>query len=56
MTTRTRYAELLQALETTLAHAEEMLMDEFKTDDLSDWPWVQEARAAIANARRRRTP
>jgi len=43
--------ELLEVLEKVLRYTEDMLMDEFRADDLSDWPWVEEAHKVISKAK-----
>lgn len=45
------HAELLEALEAAQPHTEDMLMELEKTDDLSDRPFIQRARAAITKAK-----
>lgn len=41
-------AKLVESLRETLGHAEDMLMDEKDTDDLSNFPWVSKARNILA--------
>jgi hypothetical protein len=43
-------AELLECLKATLAHAEDRTCEIEDTDDLSEFPYIQKARAAIATA------
>ncbi len=48
MTDAEKITLLTAALEATLAHAETMLCELEKTDDLSEYPYIVRARAVLA--------